>query len=389
MKLWKDHIRLIKHLRLAGVLSVFLLAGCGGPLPEGPAPDKPKGQGGSREIPAEVRKSQEKLKQIGAAFHKDQLKIPLGYATRDGRLSLSWRVALLPKLGYEDLFKRFHLYEPWDSPHNLALLADMPEVFRPVKGTAKHGYTYYRGFVGDMALFPPRTGTNFKVGTEGKWYIPLDYQWARIIDGFSYTFLVVEGGEPVPWTQPEELSYDPNKPLPRLGGLFDGDFNACFCDGSVHLIPRTAPENLLRALITPQGQERVDLSEIGLPDPIRGPGAGKTEAGRGVQKQNGAITGKVTYKGVPLPGGTVTFHAANGGRHVARIDANGAYELQDVPTGFAQVAVETLSAKDGPGAGANGSRFVQIPAKYGSPTTSSLSYEIKASQQKFDINLAD
>src|SRR5262249_53399784 len=123
MKLWKDHFRLIKHHRFAGVLSALLLAGCGGQMAEGPAPDKPKGQGGSREMPAEVQKSQEKLKRVGAAFHKDQVSFPLGYATQDGRLSLSWRVALLPKLGYEDLFKRFHLYEPWDSPHNLPLLA--------------------------------------------------------------------------------------------------------------------------------------------------------------------------------------------------------------------------------------------------------------------------
>jgi hypothetical protein len=388
MKLWKDFIRLTNRHRLAGVLSAFLLAGCGGQSQEAPVPDKPKEQDRSREIPAEVRKSQQKLKQIGAAFHKDQVSFPLGYATQDGKLSLSWRVALLPRLGYEDLFKRFRLYEPWDSPHNLSLLADMPEVFRPVKGTAKQGYTYYRGFVGDMALFPPKTGTNFKVGTEGKWYIPLNYQWARIIDGTSYTFLVVEGGEPVPWTKPEELPYDPQKPLPKLGGLFDGDFNACFCDGSVHLIPRTAPEKLLRALITPQGQERVDLSEIGLPDPIRGPGGDKVPGG-GAQKQNGAVTGKVTYKGVPLPGGTVTFHAANGGRHVARIDANGAYQLQDVPPGFAQVAVETESAKDGPAAGTKGSRYVRIPAKYASSQTSPLGYDIKAGQQTVDINLVE
>jgi hypothetical protein len=33
---------------------------------------------------------------------------------------------------------------------------------------------------------------------------------------------VVEAGEPVPWTKPDELLYQKKKDLPALGGLFDG-----------------------------------------------------------------------------------------------------------------------------------------------------------------------
>ncbi len=46
------------------------------------------------------------------------------------RSYLSWRVHLLPFLGHADLFNRFHLDEPWNSPHNMTLLDKMPEVFR-------------------------------------------------------------------------------------------------------------------------------------------------------------------------------------------------------------------------------------------------------------------
>ena len=42
---------------------------------------------------------------------------------------LSWRVAILPYLGYRSLYERFHLVEPWDSVHNRALLAEMPAEF--------------------------------------------------------------------------------------------------------------------------------------------------------------------------------------------------------------------------------------------------------------------
>jgi hypothetical protein len=42
---------------------------------------------------------------------------------------LSWRVALLPDLGAEDLFELFHFDEPWDSPHNKQLVRFIPDVF--------------------------------------------------------------------------------------------------------------------------------------------------------------------------------------------------------------------------------------------------------------------
>src|SRR3954451_19781343 len=37
---------------------------------------------------------------------------------RNGRPLLSWRVALLPMLGESELYGRFKLDEPWDSPAN-------------------------------------------------------------------------------------------------------------------------------------------------------------------------------------------------------------------------------------------------------------------------------
>src|SRR5439155_14951587 len=41
-------------------------------------------------------------------------------ASRDknGKLLLSWRVQILPFLEQDNLYKEFHLDEPWDSAHN-------------------------------------------------------------------------------------------------------------------------------------------------------------------------------------------------------------------------------------------------------------------------------
>jgi len=74
-------------------------------------------------------------------------------------------------------------------------------------------------------------------------------------DGLSATILIVEAAEPVPWPKPEELPYDPKKPLPKLGGLFSDGFYAAFADGKVRFIRRDTDEKLIRAMITRNGGE--------------------------------------------------------------------------------------------------------------------------------------
>ena len=81
---------------------------------------------------------------------------------------------------------------------------------------------------------------------------------ADISDGTSKTLLVVEGAGPVPWTKPEELPFDPDKPLPKMGGQFDDIFIGAMADGSVRIFPMTIPEKTLRALITRNGKEPID-----------------------------------------------------------------------------------------------------------------------------------
>ena len=81
------------------------------------------------------------LKRIGLAMVNYQSAEghypPAAITSKDGKPLLSWRVAILPYLedfdGHTlgDLHKAFHLDEPWDSPHNKALLGqDAGSVFR-------------------------------------------------------------------------------------------------------------------------------------------------------------------------------------------------------------------------------------------------------------------
>src|SRR5687768_3350628 len=73
----------------------------------------------------------------------------------DGKPLLSWRVLLLPYLEHRELFEQFRLDEPWDSPHNRALLPKMPNVFAPYGGqpTAQAHTTHYQVFVGEQTPF--------------------------------------------------------------------------------------------------------------------------------------------------------------------------------------------------------------------------------------------
>ena len=83
-----------------------------------------------------------------------------------------------------------------------------------------------------------------------------------IRDGTSDTILCVEAGpdKAVPWTKPEDLPFDPEKPLAALGKVSPEGFIAAFFDGSVQQLK--VDNQTLKALITPDGGERIDLCEV-------------------------------------------------------------------------------------------------------------------------------
>jgi hypothetical protein len=160
---------------------------------------------------------------------------PAAIFSADGKPLLSWRVLLLPHLEHGDLFKRFRLDEPWDSAHNIELLKEMPRLFGyPHDEATYNNYTTrYRVFVGPGAAF------------EGKSGIPL----ADFTDGTEQTILVVRTVDAVPWTEPDELIYDPNGPLPGLY-YHQGTTQAVFVNGHVHVFDEMVSKPTLRALIT-------------------------------------------------------------------------------------------------------------------------------------------
>ena len=151
------------------------------------------------------------------------------------------------------LFKEFKLDEPWDSPHNKALLGRMPAAFAIPSSPAEPGMTFYRGFSGKGTLFDPS--------------VPQGVEIAKITDGTSNTIAVVEARESVPSNKPDgEIRYDNEakkhealKALDdSLGGHTSGRFNTVmFCDGSVRFLRESIAPDTIRALITRDGGEVV------------------------------------------------------------------------------------------------------------------------------------
>jgi hypothetical protein len=193
------------------------------------------------------------LKQIALAchiYHDAHGHFPPAAITdkKTGKRLLSWRVAILPYIEQEALYRKFKLDEPWDSPHNLPLSKVLVKVYTDPRGTADpaSGLTYYKAFVGGGAAWD---------WAEGK-------KLQKVTDGTSNTLLVGAFGPPVPWTKPDDLEFNPKGELPDL---FTPPFNvllAAFCDGSVRAISPTIDRKVLRALITASGGERVGGNDI-------------------------------------------------------------------------------------------------------------------------------
>jgi hypothetical protein len=166
----------------------------------------------------------------------------VAYRSTDGKPLLSWRVALLPYLGEDNLFQQFKLHEPWDSPHNKKLLARMPKVFQePGEQPDDTGLTRYQVPVG--------IGTAFEESGDigGPIVGPLLGWGAFRGESHSDLILIVVADHRVPWTKPEDLPYNYKGPMPRFSKRFSGGFHACMGDGSVRFIPDNTSEQSLRA----------------------------------------------------------------------------------------------------------------------------------------------
>ena len=177
------------------------------------------------------------LRQIGIGMHNYHAAyqgLPsAAICDKKGKPLLSWRVSILPYIEQNELYKEFKLDEPWDSDHNKKLIDKMPKTYA-LPGVKNPGKTHYRVFTGNGAVFDVIQTTKLQ----------------EIADGTSNTLMIVESAEPVIWTKPEDLEFDPEKPIiAKLLRFVDDKAVVAFCDGSARFIKKKVPEKTWSLLI--------------------------------------------------------------------------------------------------------------------------------------------
>ncbi len=168
-----------------------------------------------------------------------------------GEPLLSWRVHILPELEQIELYRQFHLDEPWDSEHNLKLIPQMPEFFLDPSSahSPEQGKTHYLGAKGPGFMFD---GT-----AKGK-------HFAAIRDGSSNTIMIlqVNDNRVATWTKPEDWELNPKHPLEGLAGsMHPGGFLVGFADAHIEYISEEIDTNIFQQLITIAGGEVINRED--------------------------------------------------------------------------------------------------------------------------------
>lgn len=181
----------------------------------------------------------------------DNQTIPAASPTdKSGRQLLSWRVHLLPYLGYTDLYNKFKLDEPWDSPHNIKLSGEKPYAFMtPETPDDRTNFVFMTG---------PTCAANDRRAN------PVSSLSPR---GLHNSVVVVEVADPahrVVWTKPDDLAFDPLDPAMAITGWPDSRFLAITGDGVVHEFPVISNDHLNRLFIV---SNPISLGEIATSTP--------------------------------------------------------------------------------------------------------------------------
>lgn len=164
-----------------------------------------------------VRNALQPISNALPLFVKENRRFPAwAIHSADGTPLLSWRVAILPQLGYKALYDQFNLNEPWDGPTNKPLLEQMPPMFASPVTPLPPGMTVFRMFGGPGTFQGdhPNGATLEEVANPHELFL----------------FVTVKPEHAVEWTKPEFLEYTPESiinavPPLCVSMMFNGEIN--------------------------------------------------------------------------------------------------------------------------------------------------------------------
>jgi prepilin-type processing-associated H-X9-DG protein len=214
------------------------------------------------------------LSQIGFAlhgYHQFYGCFPPAYiADKNGKPMHSWRVLLLPWLDSAAMYRQYRFDEPWDGPNNRKLGGSRPDCYHcPKDSVGPYCMANYVAVVGAGTAWPGSASTKL----------------SEFSDGAEQTIMVVEmENSGIPWMEPRDLDFS-KMPLKinAKGGqgissqhardaelrFADGRLrfvkracgaNVLFADGHVAFLADSISPEVLRALLTIHGGERLEES---------------------------------------------------------------------------------------------------------------------------------
>lgn len=212
---------------------------------------------------------------------------------------MSWRVAILPLLGYEELFQKYRPAEPWDSSTNKQVLSQIPPEYQsPERRDTKTNYLVPLAF---EAAFGG--GRRLNLGT--------------FEDGPDYTLILVEAddSQAVEWTRPEDLVVQVSvgeSLRSKLGSLRGDGFFATLASGRVCRIKPDADDKALFALFTVSADDSALIKDAiqdatDVPVPLQAVAPATSVAGESSTTVPAAGEMNNPTPPAPVPAGTVPY----------------------------------------------------------------------------------
>jgi hypothetical protein len=141
------------------------------------------------------------------------------------------------------------LDEPWNSPHNRTLLAQIPAVYQSPE------------------RFDERTNYLVPVGSSTMFRAERGMRSDRIEDGLTNTVLLVEADDTlaIPWTEPRDYEVNLEAPMANLGSLRGDSFYVIWGGGAPGRLLVSTQHDALRAMFTADGGEEFIAGRIDQP----------------------------------------------------------------------------------------------------------------------------
>jgi prepilin-type processing-associated H-X9-DG protein len=165
----------------------------------------------------------------------------------------SWRTLILPEIEEQELFNRYRIGEPWNSPHNKKLTETPIGMFRCPRDNGAGEYdTSYVAIVGPNTAWATNKGTKL----------------SQIKDRSKTILLIEMKKSGIKWAEPRDLDLSNLPPgvtkqnlLQTLSNHADGSVNVVFADGHTDSISSSIPWVEFEAMLSISGGETKDRSK--------------------------------------------------------------------------------------------------------------------------------